>query len=922
MSNPHLKRKQSEIRVDVNLVMSHLFAEEEHKALILDFSRESGNELPNQEETRNLFIQQFRKDWKDDHGPQIQPPDSEIYDVVKEASRVSYEMQKIVGAIEWLCKGNDKFHKDMASVDAQERKLQRIVIQKYNSFCRKWPRGLISIARLSDLVFYEKQYECAAMDRRIFVNAPCGKFMKVGNAMQFWQRLQRNTKHTGKMLTYEEMLHMAVMDVVVKESSNGFSSIDVEAMEPNPFDKSKSRPVFAYKVACALLKEDEFTQLAINDMTSLSLTKATNVLQTWIKKKLLCDEDKLLNLSIPLSLQNGHVLYSKLWLEMEMRMLSKLRTFFPKESVDASKADEATVYETDVCSICLQPFSDSAPSAKLTCGHVFHRSCCEAWFKSSKARACPMCRSDSYFDCLQSGEFDEFVRKHNETSRHKLSDEQLRALKGIINNKKSHIAIINGAAGTGKTELVSLLAAFELHIQKQFNGMARSVFVAPTGTAAMNMSDRLPTEKFQVNSIHSWILAVLNAMENPEGGNNGISGNLPFLFVDEAGMVSTWLLAAVLDVATKLNVKKIVLMGDRFQLPPVGGAGSVFSSACLSTNRTIQSCVYSLTKSFRTEIPGINYILQRIREVMEAIEKATLEGQPLESIDKDVLLKREDFEFSDDIGLIEIDGDSTQESVVECVKQTLYNLKNKLEQQEGESPRLGDDACVLSSLRTDTLLLDDSYPKNSDYQEILTMFNPRRASRSVKSKQFIAGDAVLCRTNVKIDSNNGCAPKLVLGNGTQGKVKHVQYRNDELESMVVDFNGLEYKFPVEPWYRDESPYHVDPSHLEDRQSCKTNVKNVAKLSQMFRELALANIQTVHKYQGSQKKHVVTAMYCKKAAQCDNDSFNTMNLLYTAASRAQRQLRFVFDKATLIQFLTNPTVAPVDRVLLGKLNALI
>ena len=48
--------------------------------------------------------------------------------------------------------------------------------------------------------------------------------------------------------------------------------------------------------------------------------------------------------------------------------------------------------EEVVCSVCLSAPEEGDDVCKVSCGHVFHKSCIEEWFK--KAQICPNCRSN------------------------------------------------------------------------------------------------------------------------------------------------------------------------------------------------------------------------------------------------------------------------------------------------------------------------------------------------------------------------------------------------------------------------------------------------------------------------------------------------------------------------------------------------
>ena len=44
------------------------------------------------------------------------------------------------------------------------------------------------------------------------------------------------------------------------------------------------------------------------------------------------------------------------------------------------------------CVICLQNFEDSNEVYKLSCGHIYHKSCLDTWF--TRQNSCPMCKKN------------------------------------------------------------------------------------------------------------------------------------------------------------------------------------------------------------------------------------------------------------------------------------------------------------------------------------------------------------------------------------------------------------------------------------------------------------------------------------------------------------------------------------------------
>jgi len=124
---------------------------------------------------------------------------------------------------------------------------------------------------------------------------------------------------------------------------------------------------------------------------------------------------------------------------------------------------------------------------------------------------------------------------------------------------KYGVVLIIGAAGTGKTSV--LYAANDLLHQT-----GRHVLqVALSGKAAQRLMQQTDQEAFTIESLLSKIKASPRFLDKYD---------LPVLFIDEASMVDLPLMYRILQ-AFKDREVKIVAIGDRGQLPPIG-AGLVF----------------------------------------------------------------------------------------------------------------------------------------------------------------------------------------------------------------------------------------------------------------------------------------------------------------------------------------------------------
>ena len=136
-----------------------------------------------------------------------------------------------------------------------------------------------------------------------------------------------------------------------------------------------------------------------------------------------------------------------------------------------------------------------------------------------------------------------------------------------------NVVLLSGGPGTGKTKTI-----IEMLVQiLKINPRARIGVAAPTGKATRrlqealqenpnflkgNYRDKLP--QIKCRTLHSW----LGARPGGFSRNKRRQINLDLLVIDEMSMVDLLLMKAILNAVP--TTTKLILVGDRDQLPPVG----------------------------------------------------------------------------------------------------------------------------------------------------------------------------------------------------------------------------------------------------------------------------------------------------------------------------------------------------------------
>lgn len=134
------------------------------------------------------------------------------------------------------------------------------------------------------------------------------------------------------------------------------------------------------------------------------------------------------------------------------------------------------------------------------------------------------------------------------------------------------LCVISGAAGTGKTSLVSRI----IEKVKQTEGVGVSIkLLAPTGKAAERIREKAGQTATTIHSLIAsggWLND--NMTFKRSGGKQDKDVNT--VIIDETSMVDLPLLATLFRAIHWNNVKRLILVGDPNQLPPIG-RGKVFS---------------------------------------------------------------------------------------------------------------------------------------------------------------------------------------------------------------------------------------------------------------------------------------------------------------------------------------------------------
>lgn len=155
----------------------------------------------------------------------------------------------------------------------------------------------------------------------------------------------------------------------------------------------------------------------------------------------------------------------------------------------------------------------------------------------------------------------------------------------------SQVALIYGAAGTGKSTMVNLVANY-------FNGNEK-IFLAHTNPAVENLKRRVNAQNSTFRTIASQIA-------------KGDATNYDVLVIDECSTVGN---SDLLKVLTRTSFKLLVLVGDVYQIESIR-FGNWFG---LARSFIPKTAVFELTTPFRTKNADLLDLWSTVRELKEDI---------------------------------------------------------------------------------------------------------------------------------------------------------------------------------------------------------------------------------------------------------------------------------------------------------------
>ena len=464
------------------------------------------------------------------------------------------------------------------------------------------------------------------------------------------------------------------------------------------------------------------------------------------------------------------------------------------------------------------------------------------------------------------------------------------------------LCVISGAAGTGKTSLVSKI----IEKIKQTEGAGVAIqLLAPTGKATERIREKTGQTATTIHSLIASSGWLNNNMTFKRSGGS-LEKNVNTVIIDETSMVDLGLLATLFRAIHWNNVKRLILVGDPNQLPPIG-RGKVFSDTIDWLRREYPKNVGELKHNIRQMENRVN---KRGTGIVELAEILIQEKQ--NDIDKtireEVLRKIQE-------------GDVVDKDLSVRYWQTADNLDELVKQELIRDLEADADGGNMDERWAEVCKMPNSQEKNPAFLQVLSPFR--------------GDDHGTDRLNVVLQSLlNGKWASRYTRDTIALFDKVIQYVNRPKSNPIYAFNwGTQKNEPIEVFNGDMGfayPHAFDNKKLgyikrlehftvkfkgKENYSVgygsnigKTDKGGTIKEEKPIHNIELAYAISVHKSQGSEFDTVYLVLPKRKS------TILSMELLYTAVTRAKgRLVLFIQEDITTLSCLTKIERSAVRRI---------
>lgn len=196
------------------------------------------------------------------------------------------------------------------------------------------------------------------------------------------------------------------------------------------------------------------------------------------------------------------------------------------------------------------------------------------------------------------------------------SEEKRTILRGMFT--QSHVALIYGAAGTGKTYIIN-------HVSQFFDEQDK-LFLANTNPAVENLRRKVSAQNCEFMTIRKFLMS------------SYLKTDYDILIIDECSMVSN---ADMADLLEKVEYKLLILVGDTYQIESIV-FGNWFSMAKYFVPRYAWN---ELVKPYRTENQGLLEFWKKVRNLDDDLTEYIVSHRYASNLDATIFNRKADDEI-------------------------------------------------------------------------------------------------------------------------------------------------------------------------------------------------------------------------------------------------------------------------------------
>lgn len=196
------------------------------------------------------------------------------------------------------------------------------------------------------------------------------------------------------------------------------------------------------------------------------------------------------------------------------------------------------------------------------------------------------------------------------------SEEKRTILKEMFT--KSHVALIYGAAGTGKTYIINLVS--------QFFDEQDKLFLANTNPAVENLRRKVSAQNCEFMTIRKFLMS------------SYLKTDYDILVIDECSMVSN---SDMADLLEKIDYKLLILVGDTYQIEAIT-FGNWFSMAKYFVPRYAWN---ELVKPYRTDDQGLLEFWKKVRNLDDDLTEYIVSHRYASNLDGTIFGKKSNDEI-------------------------------------------------------------------------------------------------------------------------------------------------------------------------------------------------------------------------------------------------------------------------------------